>query len=164
VFKTIIAALLILSSSVAMADEGFIGYGLGVFHDADEHLGQNKYLELGLREDIWQGIYWQYKGGFWGEGSTDPTRKAGFWVSTGPGFEVDLNPVEFRSGWGLAAISNPDSQLGSYFPQFNGEIYLGLRDKKGDGVGFQYEHISCATFCNPNQGRDFVILQLSQKW
>lgn len=156
--------LLLLLSNVCVADEAFIGYGVGILHDADHYIGQNKYFELGYRDFLWKGIYWQDKGGFWGEGSPDMTRKAGFWASTGPGMELDLQPFEMRSGWGLAAISTPDSQLGARFPQFNGEVYAGLRDKRGDGVGFQYEHISCANFCNPNEGRDFVTLQLSIKW
>lgn len=156
--------LLLLMSSTCRADEAFLGYGLGIFNDAEYFVGQNKYGEIGYRQFLWDGIYWQYKGGFWGEGSPDSTRKAGFWVSTGPGLELDLQPIEIRSGWSIAAISTPDSQLGSRFPQFNGELYFGLRDKKGDGVGIQYEHISCASFCTPNQGRDFLILQLSQKW
>lgn len=155
---------LLLLSTPVLADEAFLGYGVGILHDADHYVGQNKYAELGYREFIYKGVYWQYKGGFWGEGSSDITRKAGFWVSSGPGFEVDVQPIEIRSGWGLAAISTPDSQLGAYFPQFNGELYLGLRDKQGDGAGVQYEHISCANFCSPNQGRDFIVLQLSLKW
>lgn len=156
--------LLALIAAPCRADEAFLGYGVGIFGDADQYIGQNKFGELGYRSFLWDGIYWQFKGGFWGEGSADPTRNAGFWVSSGPGLEIDLQPVEIRSGWSLAAISSPDSQLGSRFPQFNGELYLGLRDRKGDGIGAQYEHISCASFCTPNHGRDFLILQLSQKW
>ena len=162
--KKFLLCLLMLISTQCFADEAFVGYGVGILHDADHYIGQNKYFELGYRDFLYKGVYWQYKGGFWGEGSSDQTRQAGFWASTGPGLELDLNPVEFRSGWGIAAISNPDSQLGAYFPQFNGEVYMGLRDKKGDGFGFQYEHISCANFCSPNQGRDFITVQLSLRW
>lgn len=156
--------LLALISTQCFADEAFLGYGVGILGDASQYVGQNKFGELGYRSFLLDGIYWQFKGGFWGEGSADPTRNASFWVSSGPGLEIDLQPIEIRSGWGLAAITSPDSQLGARFPQFNGEVYLGLRDKKGDGVGVQYEHISCASFCTPNHGRDFLILQLSQKW
>lgn len=159
-----LALLLLFISNLCLADEAFIGYGVGVFNDADQFLGQNKYAEIGYRDFLYKGVYWQFKGGFWGEGSSDQTRKAGFWGSMGPGMEMNLNPLELRSGYGIAAISDPDSQLGAYFPQFDGELYLGLRDKQGDGVGFQYEHISCASFCSPNHGRDFVTVQLSLKW
>ncbi len=158
------AILCLLAGAPAHADEAFVGYGLGVFNSADEWIGQVKVGEVGYRHFLFDGVYWQNKAGYWGEGSNDKTRRASAWVSSGVGMELDLQPFEMRSGYGLAAISHPDSQLGSRFPQFNGELYVGLRDKEGDGVGFQYEHISCASFCSPNQGRDFVILQLSQKW
>ena len=161
--KLYLAALLLVCST-AHSEEGFLGYGVGVFNDANYYTGQNKYFEGGYRASVWDGIYWQYKGGFWGEGSPDAARKSGFFVSSGPGFEVDLAPVEIRTGWGLAAISNPDSQLGGRFPQFNGNFALGLRDKKGDGIAIEYNHISSAGLVTPNQGRDFLILELSQKW
>lgn len=156
--------MVLFLSSICLADEAFIGYGVGVFNDANDFLGQNKYAYVGYREFLYKGIYWQEKGGFWGEGSPDQSRKSGGWISSGPGLEMDLEPFEMRSGYGLAAITSPDSQLGAVFPQFNGELYLGLRDKKGDGVGFEYDHISCASFCSPNEGRDFVTVQLSIKW
>lgn len=160
-FKIILCLLI---SSVCLADEVFLGYGVGVFGDAKYYTGQNKYLELGYRSVVWEGIYWQFKGGCWGEASPDKSRTSSAWLSSGPGLEVDLSPIEIRSGWGLAAISSPDSQLGGHFPQFNGEMYIGLRDKRGDAIGLQYEHISSAGIINPNLGRDFVTLQLSQKW
>lgn len=147
-----------------MADEAFVGYGVGVFKQADSWLGQSKYAELGYRHFLYDGIYWQNKVGFWGEGSPDQTRKSGGWGATGLGLELSLPYVEMRSGYGVGLITTPDSQLGSRFPQFNGELYGGFRDKRGDGVGFQYEHISCASFCSPNEGRDFVTVQLSIKW
>jgi hypothetical protein len=155
---------LALIPSLCVADEGFLGYGLGILHDADHSFSQNKYAEVGYREEIWYGIYWQNKLGYWGENSPDTSRKASFWGSSGLGLKVDLSPVEFRSGWGLAAITRPDSQLGGAFPQFNGEFYVGVRDKHDNGIGLQYEHISSAGIWKPNEGRDFITLQLSQKW
>ena len=162
--KSFLSIFLFLISSVCLADEAFSSYGIGVFGDADYHMAQMKVGELGYRDFLFGGIYWQHKVGYWGEGSPDPSRKSSFFVSSGPGMEVDLQPIEIRSGWGLAAISNPDSQLGGRFPQFNGELYLGLRDRKGDGIGIEYEHVSSAGIVTPNHGRDAILLQLSQKW
>lgn len=158
------ATLALIAGPFANADEAFIGYGVGVFHDADDFLGQMKAGEIGYRSFIFEGLYWQNKGGFWGEGSNDKTRSSSGYFSTGIGLEVDLQPLELRSGYGLAAITTPDSQLGSIFPQFQGEVYVGVRDKVGDGLGLQYSHLSCASFCTPNQGRDFISILLSQKW
>lgn len=164
--KIILLGLLTLFPTLAHAgqDELFLGYGVGVFKDSNEYIGQNKYFEAGYREFLVSGIYWQYKAGFWGEGSNDQTRKSGGWISTGPGLEVNLKPIEIRSGWGLAAITTPDSQLGGRFPQFNGEFYVGVRDDAGSSIGLQYEHISSAGLQLPNQGRDFMTLQLGLKF
>lgn len=156
--------VLLLACSTAHADEAFLGYGVGVFNDASYYTGQMKVGEVGYRHFLIDGIYWQNKVGYWGEGSDDRTRKSSGYLSTGLGMEVNLQPMEFRSGYGLAGITTPDSQLGARLPQFQGEAYLGVRDKQGDGIGLQYEHISCASFCTPNQGRDFLIIQLSTKW
>ena len=145
-------------------EEAFIGYGVGIFNDSNYFLGQNKYIDVGYRSFMWDGFYWSFKGGYEGEGSPDIGRKSGFFASSGPGLEIDLQPLELRSGWGLAMISTPDSQLGGYFPQFNGTASIGLRDKHGDGIALEYNHISSAGFVNPNIGRDFMILELSQKW
>lgn len=155
--------LLLLLSNLALADEAFLGYGVGVFGDADSFIGQNKYMDLGYREFLFDGLYWQNKLGFLSEGGPDQTRKSGFWGSTGLGLEVDLQPLEIRGGGALGGISNPDSQLGGYF-QFNENFSVGLRDRKGDGIAIEYNHLSCGPFCQPNTGRDFIILELSQKW
>lgn len=141
------------------ADETFLGYGLGAFNSND-----TKVLNLGYREDIWEGIYWQYKGGFWIDTSGGPGRSGSIYLSSGPGLMIDLNPIEIRNGIGLAMITNPDSYLGGPFPQFNEELYIGVRDKKGNGIGIQYEHISSAGIWQPNMGRDFLMIQLSQRW
>lgn len=149
--------------NVAVADEGFVGYGLGILRGADTFLGQTKYLNLGYREFMWEGLYWQNKLGALGEGGPDQTRRGGVYFASGLGLEVDLQPIELRGGGSLAGITSPDSQLGGYF-EFNEDVSLGLRDKKGSGIALQYNHLSCASFCSPNLGRDFVILELSQKW
>lgn len=159
-----LSILAIILSSTAMADEAFLGYGLGVFNSAKQSSGEVKAFQLGYRDDLIDGFYWQYKLGFWGDGSGDKGRSSSGYASTGPGFRVDLNPIEIRTGWGIAAITSPDSYLGGRFPQFNGELYMGVRDKHGNGIGFQYEHISSAGLVTPNQGRDLVILQMSQRW
>lgn len=160
----IIIALLTLICSTAYADETFFSFGVGAANSAKDHTGEVKVGNVGLRKEIYQGIYWQYKVGYFGDGSGDPSRKSSLYASVGPGMLIDLRPVEMRAGYGLAAISTPDSYLGGRFPQFQGELYLGLRDHRGNGIGVQYEHISSAGIVSPNMGRDFMVLQLSQQW
>lgn len=159
-----VALLCLLATTPSQADEVFAGYGVGVFHDADNYTGQMKIAEIGFRHFVFEGVYWQNKIGYWGEGSDDKTRKNSGYYMTGLGMELDLRPFEMRSGYGVGLITTPDSQLGARFPQFNGELYVGLRDKKGDGIGARYNHFSCASLCDPNHGRDAVIIELSTKW
>lgn len=161
--KTLIA-LLALISTPALADTMYSGYGLGVFNSAKSSAAEVKVGHIGYLKDLWDGVYWQAKVGYWGDGSGDGSRRNSAYVSTGPGLLIDLGQVEIRSGWGLAAISTPDSYLGGHFPQFNGDLYVGLRDKRGNGIGLQYEHTSSAGLVTPNAGRDFILLQISQSW
>jgi Lipid A 3-O-deacylase (PagL) len=151
--------LFLLFSIIANADEVFLGYGLGVFNNSDTRV-----VNLGYREDIWQGIYWQNKLGFWSDGSGDPNRGSSLYASSGPGLLIDLDPIEIRNGIGLAIISSPDSYLGGIFPEFNENLYVGLRDKRGNGIGVEYEHLSNAGIYSQNMGRDFLEIQLSQRW
>lgn len=157
-------ALLMLIPYQGHADSAFFGFGVGLGNSAKRSTGETKVANIGYRSDIFSGIYWQNKLGYFGDGSGNPSRKSSFYFASGPGMTVDLRPVEFRSGWSLCAISTPDSYLGGRFPQFNGEIYVGLRDKKGNGIGVGYEHISSAGLVTPNNGRDFFVLQMSQSW
>jgi len=159
-----LALLCLLASAPTHADEAFVSYGVGVFHDADQWLGQMKIAEGGYRHFVFDGVYVQAKVGYWGEGSNDKERKNSAYAAVAPGMEVDLRPIELRGSYGVAIITTPDTQLGTRFPQFNGEIYIGLRDRRGDGIGIEYQHFSCASFCSPNQGRDAAALQLSLKW
>lgn len=162
--KKTLLALTFLAALPCQAEEAFFSFGIGAANSAKEHTGEVKMGNFGLREEIYQGIYLQYKVGYFGDGSGDPTRNSSLYGSVGPGMLIDLRPVEIRAGYGLAAISTPDSYLGGRFPQFQGELYLGLRDHRGNGIGVQYEHISSAGIVTPNQGRDFIVLQLSQQW
>ena len=159
-----VALLCALATGPVQTNEAYVGYGVGVFNDADSYIGQMKVAEVGYRYFLLDGIYWQNKIGYWGDASNDKTRSSSGYGASGLGMELSLQPLELRSSVSLAMVTTPDSQLGSAFPQFNEELYAGLRDRMGDGFGFQYEHISCGPFCSPNLGRDFIILQLSRKW
>ncbi len=156
--------LCLLATAPAQADEAFVGYGVGMFHDADQWLGQMKIAEIGYRHFFFDGVYAQGKVGYWGEGSNDKERKSSGYAAVAVGMEIDLRPIEMRGSYGVAGITTTDSQLGARLPQFNGEVYFGVRDRFGNGLGIEYQHFSCASFCSPNQGRDAGMLQLSKKW
>lgn len=154
VLVTISAILLFLLSTItAHCDETFFSYGAGVFKSVD-----TKMLNMGYRTDSFFGFNWQIKVGGW------ISPESNVYLSSGPQFLVDVGPIELRNGLSLCAIGNSDRFLGGRFPQFNSELYLGLRDKNGNGIGIQVEHISSAGIFNPNLGKDFIMLQLSSKW
>lgn len=162
--KYLLIALTTLITASAFADDAFISLGVGAANSAKNSAGEVKIANVGYRRHFGNGFYWQAKLGYFGDGSGDPTRKSSGYASTGPGALIDLHPIEMRIGYGLAAITTPDSYLGARMPQFQGEVYIGVRDPHGKGLGAQYEHISCASFCTPNQGRDFLVIQLSQSF
>lgn len=159
----IISILILVFSTNILADEYFLSYGLGVINSADYYPAQTKVANIGYRSYFLPGFYWNYKAGFWVDNSPVSNRSGSIYGSVGLGMKVQIEYVEARAGWGLAAISSPDSYLGGRFPQFNGEVYLGLRDVVGHGIGIQYEHISSSGIVMPNNGRDFLLLQLSMK-
>lgn len=180
IFKGVIKTLVIAASIVAWvllclvassilrdahADEVFANYGVGVFASAaGGHPASTKAFSLGYREEMYGPWNIQYKVGYWGDGSGSNGRKSSGYASVGPLFKADFSPVEIHTGWGLAAITTPDSYLGGMFPQFNGQVGLVLRDHRGAGIGIDYEHISSAGLVVPNQGRDFVTVSISESW
>ncbi len=66
--------------------------------------------------------------------------------------------LELHIGVGPSFLLNPDQVLGGHF-QFCLEGGLGLVDKDVY-LGIAYKHLSSAGFEMPNQGRDFVVVQM----
>lgn len=156
--------LFLLFSTYASADEVFVNYGIGLGESAVNSMVETKMIDFGYRDFLYNGFYWQNTLGYYGDGSGNPQRKSSFYGSTGFGLEVDIHPVELHSGWALAAISTPDIYLGGNLPMFNGNLGVNIRDKHQNGIGLTYSHISSAGLVQPNQGRDFLTLELSFKW
>jgi hypothetical protein len=156
--------VMLLISNVCFADDMFFDFGLGVGPSALNSMVETKTLDIGYRNYIWDEFYWQNKLGYWKDNSGDPTRSSSLYGSSILGMEVNLHPVEFRGGAGLALITNTDSYLGGYFPQFNEQFGIGLRDVIGNGISLNYSHISSADIYNPNVGRDFITVEFSTRW
>jgi len=162
--RKLLAIALLFCSTISYAGEGFMAFGVGVFSTAKRGYGSVKTFSLGHRIDLMEGIYWQNRLGAWGQGSNPDGMRSGGFGSSGPGLRVDLAPVELYAGYGVAVITTPDSYLGGRFPQFQGEIGVTLRDRGGNGIGLEYQHISSAGLNMPNMGRDFLVFKLSQRW
>lgn len=155
--------LSLLISTTCVADETFLGFGVGVFDSAKHSPAEVRMLSGGIRQEVYRGVYYQAQAGLWADSSGDPKRTGSGFGSLGIGMLVDLHPVEIRSGWSLVGITSPDSYLGGPF-QFMGELYLGVRDSHENGIGVGYGHISSCGIYTPNIGRDTISIQLSQKW
>lgn len=155
-------SLLLLCTTV-YADEFSFSYGLGVGESAVNSMAETKVIEFSYREMVWSPLYFNYEGGMWLDDAGGGRLSSGFF-SIGPGYLVDLGCFEIRNAYGLAYITQPDVYLGGSFPQFHGELYAGIRDKDGNGIGIKYNHFSSAGIYQPNVGRDFVLLELSTRW
>jgi len=160
--KWLFLLALLLPTAAYCSDEMYLSFGFGAFSSAVNSPVEVKMYNGGYRLDIGNGFYCKFEGGAWADTSGQSGRSGSGYISSGPGIKIDLNPFEIRSGIALAAITTPDSYLGGAFPQFNEELYIGVRDKIGNGIGVEYEHISSANLYQENQGRDFAILQWSR--
>src|ERR1700676_3039018 len=103
----LIVSSISLNTMVAYSDETFMGFGVGAFNSAKHGPGEVKTYNLGLRQDLIEGFYWQEKLGLWGQGGNNEGMKSSGYGSTGLGFRVDFTPVEFHAGWSLAGITTP---------------------------------------------------------
>jgi hypothetical protein len=163
--KTIALTLFLLIISVTCnANEASFSYGLGIGNSAKHSYSETKVFSVAYRTDLIDGFYLNHQVGVWGDTSGTDGRKSSAFVSSGGGFKVDLRPVEIRNGLSLAIIGVPDSYLGSPFPQFHEEIYVGVRDLRGNAIGIKYNHVSSGGIVTPNMGRDFIMIELGQKF
>lgn len=154
--------LVIFIGSKVYADEFSFSYGLGAGESAKNSISETKVAEFSYREYLYLPFYLAYEVGGWLDNAGNGRLSSQF-MSFGPGYLVDLNWLEIRNSYGVSYITDPDIYLGGPF-QFHGELYLGFRDKLGDGIGIKYNHFSSAGIYQPNTGRDFVLLELSTKW
>ncbi len=162
--KSLVVLLPLIFISSVQANELSFGLGLGIGNSAVNSSVETKVLTASHIWDIYDGFYAKARAGYFSDKSGDPTRQSSGFGSFGLGMLVDLKPIEVRVGYGLAAITTPDSYLGGQFPQFSGDLYLGVRDRVGNGIGVSYQHISSAGIWTPNVGRDFMILEVGTHW
>jgi hypothetical protein len=140
------------------ADEFFIDAGLGTFSTEGHSLADVKFAKIGIQEDVWYALKQRFNVGAWLDkrvGAAD----AGF-VGYQLGFDVKNELFEMGIFSGPSLISATDSSLGGYF-QFNETVFVGIRDPKSDdAIGVSYNHFSSAGLEMPNQGKDFMCLEI----
>lgn len=130
--------LLLFISSAFAADTS-----LGIGRQTN---GEGRSFQANYRETVWDNAYLQFKAGY----------LDGLHAGAGGGLLVDLKPVELRGG--LAA----GPTVGKSLLEFNGEAYLGVRDRIGNGIGLQWDYLS-KSVCG-GDGRDYVTIQLTQRF
>lgn len=126
----ILSLLALVLSFSAEADQFFVGYG------GDD---KAKIFNLGIREDVMSDGYIQAKTGYYGD----------FYIAAGGGVIFDFEPVEARAGLSLAAMSR-NTLFG-----LNGEVYFGVRDRRSNGIGLQYENLG---------NHNFISIQVSTEF
>ncbi|MCX5781648.1 MAG: acyloxyacyl hydrolase [Elusimicrobia bacterium] len=159
------------------ASEAFVGLGIGVSFMVP--VDGVFLINIGYKEKISNHTYMQYKCGYFNR--IKPINKydfekhkyaenykykynSSFFAFAGPGLEVDLNPFETRACIGLGAILSTKKQMDSSFPQLNEDVYIGIKDKENNSIGFQYEHMSNADIKLPNYSRNFILTRVGRKW
>ena len=155
--------LFLIQTKICTAEEMFFSYGLGVFNSAKNNISEVKTADFGFRKPLVGPWSFQFKAGAWLDGSGDKSRSSSLYVSAGPQYIIDFSCFEIRNGVGVTVISNTDSYLGGHL-QFNSELYFGVRNKNGAGIGIEYSHFSSAGIYQPNIGKDFILLQISERF
>lgn len=152
--------MLLLATHVAHADEDvFLDGGLGAFSTEGKSPSQVKLIKLGLQEEVWYSFKERFNLGGWIDSRGLGNSSSAF-GSYQLGFDVQNDLFEMGVFAGPALISTPDIMLGGCF-QFNETLYLGIRDPKShDSIGLSYNHFSSAGLESPNQGRDFLAVEV----
>lgn len=130
-----ILILVLLFGSSAFAGETSLGVG-------KQTNGDGTNFQMNYRDQVWDGNYIQFKGGYFG----------GIHVGMGGGLRVDLQPFELRGGLSVGPT------IGQSFLELNPEAYLGVKDRGGNAIGFQFDHFTS------QGGRQYLTLQLTQRF
>lgn len=142
-------------------DEIYLTGAVGVFNSGKSSLSESKYMNIGYRSDLgW------FKQGFEGGAWIDrvPGRNGSLYGAYQLGYEVVTHDgLIARIMTGPALISTTDEYLGGHF-QFKDNIYLGVKDDEGRTIGINYNHLSSAGIETPNQGRDFLGVEVGVRF
>lgn len=158
--KVIVFILAFLTVTLAHADPDtlLVDAGLGVFGTEGNGLSQVKFAKIGLQEDLWYNLKQRFNVGGWIDSRGDGRYGSAF-TGYQLGFEVTNNVLQASIFSGPTIISTPDGALGGIV-QFNESIFLGIVDSNKNTIGVIYNHFSSAGLEMPNQGRDFMGLEI----
>lgn len=150
--------LLLFFPSAVLADNMYFNYGIGIVESAKNYAGEVKTFGLGVNREIWNGLFYQAEAGVWADSQGNGRLSSGY-ANLNFGLEVNPGYLIFRSSWGLAGITHPDSYLGSHL-NFSQDLFIGVKDHHDNMLGIDYRHMSNAGLASPNVGRDFITIQV----
>jgi|SRR5581483_378658 len=158
----VVAVTIMVTPTRVLAGEGtFFKYGVGIPKDNDK-LGSVKNFSFGYQGETSLFFDYKYEAGLWADSNGDGRSSSGYGAAS-LGLEPRLGTFYVHSFWGLAYITNTDTQLSTNI-EFMQDFGLGLRDSRGVGIGLGYKHVSNAGIKLPNRGRDFLCIQMQIPW
>lgn len=133
-------------------------FGPGVFTHSNS-VTDVKYLTVAEEGSINDNVVYRGLVGGWIDNRSDGESSA--LASVGIGLRVRPWIFYSRVLTGLAYVTHIDQFLGSHFPQFFEEIFLGMKENN-TALGFSFVHYSNAGIIRPdmNRGRNFATLSI----
>jgi hypothetical protein len=153
--KVLLASLLLMSSSASADVVASVGAGKGILSDQPfERVGC-----VGYQYNFNSNFFVRPEVGYFNANSVGTSSS---WTGGLLGVQVTSTAgTNVHLASGPAYLQNPDNVLGGNF-QFTNEAGIGLTDKNVY-LGLAWKHLSSAGIEIPNQGRDFIVLQLGLK-
>lgn len=148
---------LALMSGIAQADLSVsVGTGKGILDVPGTHFERVGALGYQLS---WGDFFLRPEVGFFGDLSG--RGRSSFWIVPLIGVRaLSRSGPELHIAGGPGYLQNPDEILGGHF-QFSLEGGGGIMDASGKVyIGVAWKHLSSAGIEMPNQGRDFIMIQL----
>lgn len=154
--KALLSVVFFLAVTAHADTVASIGVGKGIFGDHGTPF--ERVAALGYQFE-WSDFFIRPEAGYFEDISGNG--KSSFWAA--PLFGVRaLSKVgpELHIAFGPGYLQNPDQILGGHF-QFSLEGGLGITSLDGKTyIGVAWKHLSSAGIEMPNQGRDFLVIQL----
>lgn len=145
-----------------LADQASFKYGLGIINGAPT----SQVKAFGFRYEEAAGLFDLHlaaEAGLFTDTGSAQGRKGSVIGKYQLGIRPEAGALYFKSFWGLAGITGPDSQLGGPFPQFALDTGFGFQSRSSF-VGLNYSHISSAGIFNVNKGRDFIQAEMGLRF
>ncbi len=154
--KFLLLSIILIVSTLANAELiSSVGVGKGILK-ANGTLFERVGI-IGYQKNINSNLFIRPELGYFGDLSKEG--KSSSWVSSLIGAKVlTKSGITNHIAIGPSYLQNPDNTLGGHF-QFSLEGGVGLQDNNVS-IGLAWKHLSSAGIETPNNGRDFIVLQL----